>query len=426
MTNGLKPILNVCIYVGLLSLVAHVQPGMAATFNIPNGDVAGLIAAINAANANPGADIINLATSGTYTLTAVDNTGYYGPTGLPVIVSPITINGNGATIRRTSAPSTPDFRIFLVSNGPARLTLNGLTVEGGRGGGWAGAGILNTGSLLITNSTVTKNVGVADDGGGIFNYCGTLTITNSTISNNKSLSGYGGGGVLNLSSYCQATTTIINSTIFENVNTFGRGDAIADAFSPPGSVVLRSSIFASPTQGLGSVCYAGGWGSLGHNIAGDTSCGFTGTGDRNNTNPLLGPLTYNGGPTPTNAPLPRSPAIDAVPLADCTDTNGIPLATDQRGVTRPKGTACDIGSVESNAGTVVAWGGNSQGPATVPAGLTDVVAVSGGGFHTLALKSDATVVAWGWNIYGQASVPAGLTDVTAISAGYLPQPGTQE
>ena len=90
---------------------------MATTFNIPNGDVAGLIAAINAANANPGADIINLAASGTYTLTAVDNTGYYGPTGLPVIVSPITINGNGATILRTSAPSTPDFRIFLVSNG---------------------------------------------------------------------------------------------------------------------------------------------------------------------------------------------------------------------------------------------------------------------------------------------------------------------
>jgi hypothetical protein len=318
----------------------------AATFNVPDGDVAGLIAAINAANANPDSDNVNLATGGTYTLTAVDNMSYYGPSGLPVIVSPITINGNGATIQRSSALATPDFRIFLVSNGLAQLTLNGLTIKGGQGGGWGGAGILNTGSLLIRNSTVTKNVGVNGDGGGILNYCGTLTITNSTISNNKSLSGYGGGGVLNFSSYCQAITTIVNSTIFENVNTVGRGDAIADAFSAPGSVILKNSIFASPTQGLGSACYAVAWASLGHNIAGDASCGFTSTGDMNSTNPQLGALAHNGGPTQTHAPLLGSPAIDAVPLADCTDTNANPITTDQRGVTRPQGAACDIGSVE--------------------------------------------------------------------------------
>ena len=86
--------------------------------------------------------------------------------------------------------------------------------------------------------------------------------------------------------------------------------------------------------------------SLGHNIASDATCGLTGSGDLNSTNPLLGPIANNGGPTPTHAPLLGSPAIDAVPIADCTDAYGTPIATDQRGVARPQGAACDIGSVE--------------------------------------------------------------------------------
>ena len=51
-------------------------------------------------------------------------------------------------------------------------------------------------------------------------------------------------------------------------------------------------------------------------------------------------------------------------------------------------------------------------------GLSGVTAIAGGGYHTVALKSDGTVVAWGYNYYGQTSVPAGLSGVTAIAAGY--------
>ena len=68
-------------------------------------------------------------------------------------------------------------------------------------------------------------------------------------------------------------------------------------------------------------------------------------------------------------------------------------------------------------GTIVAWGVNDQGQANVPAGLTDVIAVSAGEKHSLALKADGTVIAWGYNFQGQASVPAGLSQVTAIAAG---------
>ncbi len=68
-------------------------------------------------------------------------------------------------------------------------------------------------------------------------------------------------------------------------------------------------------------------------------------------------------------------------------------------------------------GTVGAWGSNSQGQSTVPAGLSNVVAVAGGGYHSLALKSDGTVAAWGENFYGQRNIPAGLSNVVAIAAG---------
>jgi alpha-tubulin suppressor-like RCC1 family protein len=68
-------------------------------------------------------------------------------------------------------------------------------------------------------------------------------------------------------------------------------------------------------------------------------------------------------------------------------------------------------------GTVVAWGGNNYGQTTVPAGLSAVIAIAGGGYHSLALKSDGTVVAWGQNISGQTTVPAGLSDVIAIAGG---------
>ena len=68
-------------------------------------------------------------------------------------------------------------------------------------------------------------------------------------------------------------------------------------------------------------------------------------------------------------------------------------------------------------GTVVVWGDNSQGQCNLPAGLSNVVAVSGGGAHSLALKSDGTVVAWGANWNGQCNPPAGLSNVVAVAAG---------
>ena len=84
-------------------------------------------------------------------------------------------------------------------------------------------------------------------------------------------------------------------------------------------------------------------------------------------------------------------------------------------------------------GTVVVWGAGTTnsgstpqyGQAIVPVGLSNVIAIAGGGFHSLALKTDGTVVAWGAGTnnsgstpqYGQAIVPVGLSNVVAIAAG---------
>jgi len=68
-------------------------------------------------------------------------------------------------------------------------------------------------------------------------------------------------------------------------------------------------------------------------------------------------------------------------------------------------------------GTVIGWGYNSSGQTTVPSGLSNVVSVSGGSSHSLALKADGTVVAWGDNGYGQLNVPSGLINVVAAGVG---------
>jgi hypothetical protein len=66
---------------------------------------------------------------------------------------------------------------------------------------------------------------------------------------------------------------------------------------------------------------------------------------------------------------------------------------------------------------VAAWGDNGQGQCNVPEGLNNVVAVAGGGAHSLALKSDGSMVTWGSDAEGQCELPAGLSDVIGISAG---------
>lgn len=274
----------------------------------------------------------------------------------------MTINGNGATVQRTTASGTPDFVLLAVSGrtaaGPPAcyspiLTVNQTVLTRGSQGGLH----LNAAGAVVQGSTITQNTG-----GGINNACGALTLLNSTVSYNTSENAYGGGGIFLWQFSCDPGAPSANisfSTIFENSNPgWGRGNAIGTNHGLPASVVLKNTILASPSHPSDAVCNNGAENnmlfSLGHNILGDNadvfgsrcSTALVSAGDMVNTNPLLGPSTDNGGLTPTDLPLANSPAIDAVPLADCTDVLNAPVSADQRNVARPRGPQCDVGAVE--------------------------------------------------------------------------------
>src|SRR2546429_4978408 len=113
------------------ALVASTAAGAAASVNVScSAGGAGLVVAVNTVNAAGGGSI-NLAAGCTYSLTAANNPAV-GGNGLPVVVTPITANGKGATI----AGNSSNFRIFMVdgSSGGA-LTLNGVTISVDNGHG---------------------------------------------------------------------------------------------------------------------------------------------------------------------------------------------------------------------------------------------------------------------------------------------------
>jgi len=71
----------------------------------------------------------------------------------------------------------------------------------------------------------------------------------------------------------------------------------------------------------------------------------------------------------------------------------------------------------TNTGRVIAWGCDRFGQSTVPASLGDVVMITAGRYHNLALRSNGTVFAWGNNKFGQCEVPDELVNAVNVSAG---------
>src|SRR3954454_10262859 len=129
--NKISALRCACLAISTLLGARDVYP---AVFDIADGDVVGLKAAIAAANNNGTSDTINLAQDGIYTLTAIDNFAK-GPTGLPEIRDDtdeldLTINGHGAVIQRNDVPGAPKFRILQIGEA-AEVTCNDLTIRHG-------------------------------------------------------------------------------------------------------------------------------------------------------------------------------------------------------------------------------------------------------------------------------------------------------
>jgi hypothetical protein len=178
----------------------------------------------------------------------------------------------------------------------------------------------------VTNSTFSDN-SATNDGGGISND-GTLTVTNSTFSGNSASSGGGASSYDN-------TLTVINSTFSGNSGASGGG-----IYNSSSSMLnYFNTIIANSTSG-GDCVNSGAIGTNTTNLVEDGSCSAALSGD-----PHLDVLADNGGPTQTMKLLAGSPAIDAGDNATCAAAPVNNL--DQRGITRPQDSHCDIGAFEA-------------------------------------------------------------------------------
>ncbi len=297
-----------------------------------------LRAAIQEANANGVSDTIiyDPFLSGTITLTL----GELVIANDTPATDDLLIQGPGA--RKITVSANDASRVFGINKG-TDATISGLTISDGRADTSYGRGIdvANSATVTLTNTTVSYNT--ADFcGGGIANAVtsnpGTVRLINTTVSNNTASCG---GGIFNLG----GGVLLTNSTVSNNTAN-GQGDGGGGILNNGGTVRLTNTIVARNIATTNPDAQ-GMFLSQGHNLVGDTT-GATGFGDSDlvNVEPLLGPLRDNGGPTPTHALLPGSPAVDAASNAAC------PFA-DQRGVLRKDGdkdgtVTCDIGAFERN------------------------------------------------------------------------------
>jgi hypothetical protein len=269
----------------------------------------------------------------------VDGGGVYNCFGTLTVIDSIITNNK---IKRGGGSDGYGAGIYNCPS--STLTLINTTIS--NNSALVGGAICNGGTLTIKNSTFSGNVARQREGGAIANY-GTLIITNSTFSGNTARSskiGSRAGGILNGGLFQSTGTLVINnSTLSGNVASEGEAGGI---FNVEGStVVLQNSLVANNTGGncRGAVT------SDGYNLSSDSTCNFDSTGDLNNTDPKLGRLRNNGGPTKTLALLPGSPAIDSGNPSGCTDGAGRLLKTDQRGKPRhdkEDSGGCDRGAYE--------------------------------------------------------------------------------
>jgi hypothetical protein len=283
-------------------LFAATAAGAAASVNVACGDTAGLVAAVNMVNAVGGGQV-NLASGCTYSLTGRDN-AVMGGNGLPVIVTPIRINGKNATI----AGNATNFRIIAIdgTSGGA-LTLNGVTITGGHVSGMmaggAGGGVLNLSGRLTLNSAVITNNFASDAGGGIANGFGaTATLNKSEVSwNSVPETGSGGGGILGIAS----SLTLNNSTVDHNTGPGGGGIASGNGMGggPGSSITLNKSVISNntataPTAGGGGISNGGTLVSNNSQIIGNTAPGATGAGLLNHVTATLNKTVVSGNSAP--------------------------------------------------------------------------------------------------------------------------------
>lgn len=202
--------------------------------------------------------------------------------------------------------------------------------------GQYGGGIYATAPLTVTGSAIYANVAEISGGGISAGINSTdVIVQNSTISGNQAASN--GGGIL----IDGAGTHLLLQHVSIVDNQVSAANNTAGISAGTANVTLQNSLIANNVGTQQCNANTATFVSHGNNLASDNSCGLDQPGDLASTNPLLGPLQDNGGPTFTHALLQGSPAVDAANNTHCP-------ATDQRGEPRPHGVTCDIGAYEAD------------------------------------------------------------------------------
>ncbi len=339
---------------GTITLVSSTLPAIANTLTIDGGAQTITVDGANLYQVlvvNPGATLglANLSIEhgfssgwgggiydhGTLTVTNCTFSGNYALFGGAIFDDhrPLSIS-NSTFSKNTAAHGGAIYGFGDNSGGGSVLTITYTTISQNSAG--SGCGIYNDGgNAKVGNSTFSDNS--SGDGCGISNAGnGVLTVSNSTFSNNQAHNARGAD------IFSSGTASVVSSTFF------GNNEQDTSLFTEGGSITVTDSLligYLAPGNCDGTILNGG------NNISSDGSCGFgMSTGVNGQTigdgiDPQLSAsgLANNGGPTQTIALKSTSPAIDAIPLAECPPT-------DQRGVTRPDSaseTACDIGAYET-------------------------------------------------------------------------------
>jgi predicted outer membrane repeat protein len=257
--------------------------------------------------------------------------------GSNLILSGTTFTSNTAV--SAGASSSPYGGALYTDEGGT--TTDTTTFSGNSAPTGYGGAVYSQSAVRLLTSTLNGNT--ASVGGGVYSD-GADAIVNSTIAGNAATTE--GGGI-----YSEEVLGISSSTLV--ANTAGGSDDGGNLYLSYGQTTMHDSIIAGGRLSSGSGnenCFIDSplqMDSLGYNLEDRNQCGLTGPGDKTSVAAsALGSLGSNGGPTQTIPLLAGSPAIDAGDPAGCGDDNGAALAADQRGISRPQGSRCDIGSFE--------------------------------------------------------------------------------
>lgn len=405
----------------------------AATFTVTNTDDSGagsLRAALASADATIAGDVIvfsDTASGPAGTMNFYDGasrsiilaTGELSAVTPAIIIGPganrLTINGNNAS------------RIFDLGLN-YDYSVSGLTLANGNAGSANGGGIHRAGNGLFKLEKCTISGCGANYGGGAYLMAVNVTIDKCTFNGNTAITE--GGGIHSSTPVTSGSSiTISQCTVTENSasrsggiyvrtplvdfsqNTVSHNSAQSKAgglfmSGSPGTMNFSNNVCANNT-GVDFLQNSTTLNATGRNLVEDSS--LTGA-TVINAAPLLGPLSNNGGPTPTRLPLPGSPLLDAC----------YSVGVDQRGLTRPcdlttatnvsGGNASDIGAVELQRDPA------TVNPATLAATLSTVfsqqLSLTAGSTSNYA----ATLISGGLP-HGLSLSSSGLLTGTPTSAG---------